>query len=517
MPGSRIDSASRSRKESGPFQRFLRRWFIANSAITGLLALIWLLVRSGPKPSRLAYPCQQAACSTALLALAAPAVSALIAARQRVVAGLKTRVGMAVVALGIVAPLCVWGTVSRFDGRNAKRLLPPADYRAQVFNITDCPEDLVGDRFPGLDSLLELMGRNGVAFYRSSTSARTAGPEGIIAADDVVIIKINYQWAERGGTSTDLLRGLIQAIVSHPDGFTGEIVVCENTQFQWPYDFDRSENNSQDQGQSPLDVVTDFADQGYAVSVFDWTAIRYTAVYEFSEGDTTDGYVVYDRDDEIRGRVSYPKFTTAFGTAISLRDGVWSASQDSYDREHLRFINVPVLKSHSSTYGATACVKNYMGVVTDALGTDSHEAIRYGILGALMSEIRPADLNILDCIWINADPYDGPRTGYDQATRMDQLVASTDPVAADIWAVTNILVPAFQDNGFSPPWPNPDATPDDPSSDFRRYLDNSMQQLLAGGFAVTNDFAAIDAYSWDGIDYAPKPRRVLRRRAPRRP
>ncbi len=517
MPGGHIGSAHRTRKERGPLGRFLSRWFIANSVLTGLLALVWLTLRSGPKPSRLAYPCQQAAWSTALLALAAPAVSALIALRQRVVAGLRTRVGTGLVALAIVAPLCVWGAVARFDGRDAKRLSPPVDYRARVFHVTDCPENLVGDRFPGLDNLLELMGSNGLKFYRASTQARTAGPQGIIGAGDVVIIKINYQWAQRGGTNTDLLRGLIHAVVDHPDGFTGEVVVCENTQFQSADGFDRLANNSQDHAQSPLDVVTEFADRGHAVSVYDWSAIRYRSVAEFSEGDGSDGYVVYDYDSEIRGRVSYPKFTTAFGTAISLRDGVWNPVEGSYDRERLKFINVPVLKSHAANYGATACVKHYMGVVTDSLGTDSHDAIEFGVLGALMREIGPADLNILDCIWINANPRDGPWTGYGEATRRDELVASTDPVAADIWAVTNILVPAFLENGFTPPWPNPDATPDDPSSDFRTYLDNSMQQLLAGGYAVTNDLAEIDAFSWNGTGQSRRRRGASRRLAPRAP
>jgi uncharacterized protein (DUF362 family) len=495
----------------------LSRWFIANSIVAGLLALAWLLLRSGPRPSRLAYPCQRAACSTALLALAAPAVSALIAVRQKVIAGLRTRAGTALVALAIVAPLCVWGAVSGFDGRDAKRLSPPKDYRAQVFHVSDCPQDLVGDRFPGLDNLLELMGRNGLAFYRSSMHARTAGPDGIVGAGDVVIIKINYQWPQRGGTNTDLLRGLIHAVLDHPDGFTGEIVVCENTQFQSADDFDRLANNSQDHAQSPLDIVTDFADRGYAVSVFDWSAIRYRSVAEFSEGDGSDGYVVYDYDSEIRGRVSYPKFTTDLGTAISLRDGVWNPSDGSYDRGSLKFINVPVLKSHAANYGATACVKHYMGVVTDSLGTDSHDAIEFGVLGALMREIGPADLNILDCIWVNADPWDGPWTGYGVASRRDELVASTDPVAADMWAVTNILVPAFLDNGFTPPWPHPDATPDDPSSDFRTYLDNSMQQLLVGGYSVTNDLTRIDAYSWDGTDQVRRVRRAGRRVAPGSP
>jgi hypothetical protein len=76
-------------------------------------------------------------------------------------------------------------------------------------------------------------------------------------------------------------------------------------------------------------------------------------------------------------------------------------------------------------------------------------------------------------------------------------VASVDPVAADMWAVSNILIPAFQDNGYLPPWPEPSADPTDPSGDFREYLDWSMHYILTAGFDVTNDLTSIDAYSSD--------------------
>ena len=168
-----------------------------------------------------------------------------------------------------------------------------------------------------------------------------------------------------------------------------------------------------------------------------------------------DGYVVGEYDPLSGGRTSYPKFQSTGGTHISLRDGIWEPGAGSYDRERLKVINLPVLKSHHAVYGATAAVKHYMGVVTCELGTNSHSAIRYGMLGALIGEIQPPDLNILDAIWINANPLDGPWTSYGAATRRDELVASTDPVALDIWAVTNILIPAFLDNGYTPPWPYP--------------------------------------------------------------
>jgi hypothetical protein len=212
----------------------------------------------------------------------------------------------------------------------------------------------------------------------------------------------------------------------------------------------------------------------------------------------TDGYVCYDHDPQLGGRISYPKFQTALGTYVSLRDGIWDPNTESYDRERVKFLNVPLLKAHSAWYGATACVKHYMGVVTDSLETNSHDGIEFGLLGALMGEIRPADLNILDCIWINAHPDDGPWTSYDVATRRDELIASLDPVAIDMWAVTNILIPAFYDEGFSPPWPEPSADPNDPTSDFRVYLDNSMSWMLDAGFDVTNDLSQIDVFTWNG-------------------
>jgi hypothetical protein len=392
----------------------------------------------------------------------------------------------------------IWGYPYLEMPQRAPALPPPPDYRAEVFHIIECPQDPVGDRFPGLDLLITQMGHEGLKFYRSDVVTMESGPDGLIAADDVIVIKINYQWSERGGTNTDVLRGLIRRIVDHPDTFTGEIVVCENAQFASTSGFDRPNNNAQDTSLSPHEVVVYFQTLGYTVSHYDWTALRYIGVGEYSDGDWNDGYVVHDYDAQLGGRVSYPKFKTSHGTSISTRFGLWNPLDGGYNRERLKFINVPVLKSHHSTYGVTACVKNYMGVVTGALSTNSHSAIGNGILGALMGEIQVADLNILDCIWINANPYSGPATSYAGATRRDELVASVDPVAADLWSTKNILIPAFLDNGYNPPWPYPSADPDNPSSAFRNYLDNSMDYILAAGYDATNDESQIDVVTWSG-------------------
>jgi hypothetical protein len=468
------------------------RPLIPGTVVAGVLALCWLLFRSGSKPSRLAYPCQRAALSTASLAFGAPLVAILVAVRRRWRSGRLKAVTLVVAVFGLAATAGLWSYLSQPGVYAGPQLDPPGDYRAQVFHTKGPTAGTTNDRFANLDDLIEIMGGHGVKFYQSATTSLTAGVEGLIAADDVVIVKINYQWPERGGTNVDLLRGLIRRIVDHPDGFTGEVVVCENTQFASIDNFDRAENNAEEISLSPHDVVLYYQSLGYRVSHYDWTAIRFTSVGEYSAGNMSDGYVVYPYDAALQGRVSYPKFQTAYGTRISLRDGIWDPVT-GYDPEPLKFINVPVLKSHHATYGATASVKNYMGVVTRELSTNSHAAIRYGILGALLGEVRPADLNLLDCTWINADPFDGPWTTYEAATRTDMLVASRDPVAADIWSVKNVLLKAFVANGYQPPWPPPSADPDDPSSSFRQYLDASMNYLLAAGYDATNDLTRIDA------------------------
>ena len=73
----------------------------------------------------------------------------------------------------------------------------------------------------GVRRLLGSMQDHGINFYQTAAS-----PHGLIASNDVVLLKINAKWAERGGTNTDLIRGVIQAVLDHPGGFRGEIIVA---------------------------------------------------------------------------------------------------------------------------------------------------------------------------------------------------------------------------------------------------------------------------------------------------
>ena len=148
----------------------------------------------------------------------------------------------------------------------------------------------------GVDRLIDLMADNGQPFYRSNKEMIAQGSEGFIGTNDVVLIKVNSQWGERGGTNTDLVSSIIRVILDHPDGWKGEIIVADNGQAQyggagrggsldWPM------NNALQKEQSVQDVVDRYA-TNFKVSTCLWDKFTSNVVQEFAEGDSEDGYVV---------------------------------------------------------------------------------------------------------------------------------------------------------------------------------------------------------------------------------
>jgi len=353
-------------------------------------------------------------------------------------------------------------------------------------------------RDEGLSQLINLMGSHGLPFYKSGVNGTNRGLNGLIASDDVVLIKVNCQWDERGGTNTDLLKALIQIIVNHPDGFTGEIVVADNGQ-DVGGSLDWRNSNAEDLSQSAQKVVNMFS-SSYNVSTFLWDTIRGKNVTEYSLGNMEDGYVVNKTADPDTGiRVSYPKFRTKFGTYVSFKEGIWDPSTKTYDHDRLKVINVPVLKSHGS-YGVTASVKHFMGVVSQSL-TNAHDSVGKGGMGTEMVETRFPVLNILDAIWVNANPKQSPNTGpatsYAAASNVRVIMASTDPIALDYWAAKYVLVQTAKLKGETN---TASLDPDNPnrvsglSESFHVWLKKSMEEMLAAGYNVTMNEEYMNVY-----------------------
>jgi hypothetical protein len=317
----------------------------------------------------------------------------------------------------------------------------------------------------------------------------------MIARDDVVLIKINSQWAERGGTNTDLLKSLIQHIVSHPAGFSGEVIIADNGQGMFGSErrggnLDWAQANSKDRTQSAQDVSDYFEGQGQKVSgvLFDnFTRIR---VREFSDGDNDNGFIIEETPKQPSGLVvSYAKFTTKFATKVSFKLGVYDAGAGAYNSGRLKVINMPVLKNHGQ-YQVTGAVKSYMGIPSNALTSMSpHNSVGRGGMGALMAGTRFPTLNILDMIYIAVSA--GPSSPYNRAVQKNMIAASTDPVALDYWASRNVLLPAAEAARYARA-SSMDAEATDPGT-FGYWLRLSAQELTKTGIPVTMENSRIKA------------------------
>jgi Domain of unknown function (DUF362) len=412
--------------------------------VFAVASLAWFIFRTGTKPSRITYPCQKAALanSSMLLGLTIPLWLTSFSARTR---KFLSKRGMILLTLLTIASLIFSAgdflqSMVAFGAANPNQEL---SLSLAPLRATSSPASnlyvVKGRDQAHIANLVSLMGVNGLHFYKTVANGANQGPDGLIAKNDVVLIKINEEWPYRGGANTDRLKELLQALVNHPEGFTGEIIVADNGQWQgnmnWP------ESNAEDHSQSTQDVVNLFPQ----ASTYSWIPIRGRRVQEYSQGDLTDGYILNDNPDPETGiRVSYPKFKTQLGTYVSFKEGIWNGT--AYEKK-LKIINMPVLKSHSN-YGVTGALKHYMGVQSQGEGqgglANGHSSIANGGMGTLMVETAYPTLNIIDATYVNANPpgYSGagPSTPYNMATRVNTLLASTDPVAADCWAAKHILM-----------------------------------------------------------------------------
>ncbi|UCC45300.1 MAG: DUF362 domain-containing protein [Candidatus Zixiibacteriota bacterium] len=459
--------------------------------LLGPLAFLWILVRSGTNAKRLTYPCQQVALPMAgnwIIGLAA-FVAGSVALRR--FAKISTIV---VVSLGVIwLSATTFGTLKSTENRiSSLPVWKVPDPISEVYVMDSIPpttgslaagDASVPDEYlsdPAIDTMLMMLEANNIILHQT-----TAHPDGIVGADNVVIIKGNFQWTSRNTTCTDRIKGLIRQILQHPDGFTGEIIVCDNTQGIGDlvgYD----DNNSEDENQSVDEVVGTFFAKGFPVYLLDWDDIgAQPARPEYSEGDMQDGYIFNDTT-----KVSYPKFQSPSGNYyISLRFGLWDTQTSAYDPSRLCIINFPVLKAHSLA-GATIAVKNWLGVATldrvaERYGDYNilHYTYMWGaraVAAHIMSLTYPR-LTILDAAWTTTE---GP-INLSALVNTRMLLASKDPVAVSWYAAKYILTPIAV---------NPDETDPD-IGDYRIPLIR-WTNYLAGtaGLPCTRDSARMSIF-----------------------
>jgi len=334
--------------------------------------------------------------------------------------------------------------------------------RSIVFRVNNCPVHDGQLRHVGVDALLSSLSGNGMKFYKTARQGPLNGAAGLIAADDVVVLKVNAQWKCRGGTNTDMLRGLIHRILQHPDGFQGEVVIFENGQNR-PAAFDGMHNdgnkteyrpfpelqgkvkvNAEEEDLLTIDHLTSKVFAGKPVSSF--LMDPFSAVFLAGGDHKNNGY----RRTGEPGTpcVSYPCFTTPRGNRIEWKEGRWTGSGYA---QNLKLIHCAVLKDHSGDIGMTGALKIVYGTLSMSDGTSARR--HYADLGSqcakMWTEVRPADLNILDCIWVSfgsmtvANEHVSGCIGYPPrlTSRENTLLAGTDPLALDYHANKHILLP----------------------------------------------------------------------------
>jgi hypothetical protein len=333
---------------------------------------------------------------------------------------------------------------------------------------------------PAIDSLLLMMETKDI-FLHQTVSHRS----GIVGSNNVVIIKGNFQWTSRNTTSTDRIKGLIWQILQHPEGFNGEILVCDNTQ-KIGTGINQGDNNSEDPQQSIIDVVNTFQSKGYPVYYLDWNYVWSVVAEEYSAGDNSDGFVY-----EPASKISYPKFLSPSGNyQISMRYGIWNSSSQKYNSGRLCIIDFPVLKAHSMA-GSTIAVKNWIGVLTTAHAisrygnwdTMHHQYFfgQYALVARVMSETYPK-LTIVDAAWTSTrDPND-----LSDVVNTNMLLGSTDPCAVSWYTAKFILTPiAIR------PY---ETDPDRPNSNYHYNLEAWTNCLQDSGFSCTMDSVDMSIY-----------------------
>ena len=497
-----------------------RTWFYAALSFA---SLAWLVLRTGRKPSRLRYPCQQAALANSALALSLLGAGAAGIMRGSRTAKLRRFWAVPLILSILVLVSTSFGTSPVVKARGGPAELPdlqqaqaraaflqPPVFEAastnqttatsastthDVFWVSHVPPYYGGQRHAGVDALVKLLGEGGVDLYKSDKDYPGAGPGGLISSNDVVLVKVNLAYDQRGMTNVDVAQGIITALLSHPDGFTGEVVAVENC--EGGLDFDLYNVNCEDIHRTYRSMIDSYGDPS-RVSCSSWYSFTDNAVGEFNAGDYDQGYI------PIGSNVSYPKFVTGRGTCVSLKYGIWDGA--SYDRSRLKLINVPVLKSHSSL-GATAAVKHFMGVPSIHMTTDVHNDLMVGgFMGRMMNETVYPCLNIIDAIWTSPSHPTGPAAPYGLAVRTDMLLASTDPVVLDWYACKYVL---YAVSGYGRH--DPDCTWDETSNPYhdgtrsygypydalRLMLVSNAAALRAGGRDVTLDPSKMTVHARD--------------------
>lgn len=333
---------------------------------------------------------------------------------------------------------------------------------------------------------------------------KLGGIERLVGADDVVIIKVSAQWWNIGMTNVASVKRMIELVVGRP-GFTGEVIVFENTHFRLADGSGLSRafthpsvRNVDVEGWTKMgDLLGHFEKEKAPVSFVGLVDAGTSSmggdhwhdhahehgVYggdgrgPIADGEDRDGYHWdFSRTfrkkrswvDSAQTPLTWPRFTSPrTGVVVDLKDGLFERKDGALHPlgRKLTFVNMTTANEHVST-GLTCACKSAMGIVDMSAGRNGtdprvrdYQSVHYfgepgaswrmaGPLAHFAKEVRAPDLYLACAEYVGLVPAAGlpgeePDLRIEEASaiRAGTVVAGTDPVAIDTWVAKNLLLP----------------------------------------------------------------------------
>jgi len=306
-----------------------------------------------------------------------------------------------------------------------------------------------GDHIQNTSKILELVG----------------GAGSVIGPHDVVVLKCNGQWPNRGYTHTGCVKAVIDDILAIP-GFDGEVHICDNVQTYGSagaFGFDATPGNRLDNW--PDHNWNSLADVYPNVATKRW----YNTTTDISgPADLTDGWMrTFFTHHGIPTYFSYPVYPSPLsgGRMIDLKHGVWEDGSYSATRQ-LKVIFMPTLNYHSTYAGITSAVKCFFGTTEIPGGISGTFRGHYQIHSATYQHPGMAtDINAFRAgeltarymktqyaphLFITCAMYSGHNGRWSSAAETRTVLACTNPASLDYIACKNVISPLRADNTLDP-------------------------------------------------------------------
>jgi len=296
---------------------------------------------------------------------------------------------------------------------------------------------------------------------------RFGGIENIIGQNDVVVMNPNGQWPNQGAANCACCMGLIELILNRPGGFTGEIIFCENTQFQvdtyWNMPGYALERNGP---YNFLDMIAHYNNLGFnnVSGVRIWRNINDPGGWPVVSGPQDgQGWVRRTFQSPTNGltfAIPYPIIRSPYSNKlIDLKNGVYDNGYNG--QPALKFIKIPNLNNHGQNAqqdyaGVTSAVKSFLGI-SEVGGPPNYSMHCYDlangsyiageVIGGWMNTCRKPDFFLTTAEWVGW----GSRVTA-EATQARTVAICDDPVSLDYYMCKHVLYPIYP----AQPYFNPD-------------------------------------------------------------